>query len=125
MSILISFGQTKPHDELVKLMLEKISTYHFSRGAELRYGYRWAKEGQEPATYDDQCWHIRDKNELVTIHNSTGFNSCQALLEGLQEGWDLSRKFPEPPPKPVRKPRALKNMEPQPDSYLDGITRSL
>jgi hypothetical protein len=90
MSILISWGETRPNDKLVELMIAKGSAYHFIRGpVRLVYDYRWAKEGEEPASYDYKCWHLRDDSQVSA--DSRGLEGCQGMMEGLQEGWVLAQ----------------------------------
>jgi hypothetical protein len=109
MAILISFGEDEsapPDKDLVALMISKASSYHFVHASTIRlvYDYRWVTaERPEPASYDSKCWHIKeDSNAPQTSH---GVEGCQALLEGLHEGWLLARKQLGVPPV---KPKALK-----------------
>jgi hypothetical protein len=88
--VLISFGQEKPDAALVELMLDKIKPYYFTRGAVFRYGYKWSKDGETPVSYDEQCWHIADPSDAPADHR--GVEGCQAMLEGLYEGWMLGTK---------------------------------
>ena len=86
--VLFSWGQTKPHTALVELMLTKAAAFHICRKPELVYGYRWPNADGTAADYDDKCWHIRDEG-CTAGADSRGLECCQALLEGLQEGWAL------------------------------------
>jgi hypothetical protein len=100
MQILISWGTTQPNQALVDLMLEKIRSYHFTRGAKFVFDYCWKKEGEEPASYDAQCWHIRDETEAPCGHR--GVDACRDMLEGLNAGFALAQKLNPPPAKKVR-----------------------
>lgn len=50
--------------------------------------YRWPNADGTAASYDTKCWHIRDDVSRAG-QCSQGVESCQGLLEGLQEGWNL------------------------------------
>lgn len=88
-AILISWGDTKPDQRLVNVMIEKAKSFHVINKPEFKYGPRWpAADGTYP-TYDSPCWHIRD--DLCTAGaGSHGLEGCQGVLEGLQEGWSLA-----------------------------------
>lgn len=91
MTILISWDQAKPDQKLVDLMLEKAKAFHVIGTPILSYGHRWPNADGSAADYDRKCWHIRD--DMCTAGaNSSGLECCQALLEGLQEGWNLAKK---------------------------------
>lgn len=102
-AILISWGETKPDQELVDLMLQKAKAFHvITSQVRLHYGYRWPKEDGTAESYDRKCWHIRD--DLCRAGaGSHGLEGCQGLLEGLNEGYDLAKKQFAPKPKPARK----------------------
>ena len=103
--VLISWGQEEPAKALQELMLQKVASYHFTRGANVVYGYRWAKEGEEASSYDDKCWHLRDETDATLDHR--GVSACSDMLEGIQAGWDLRGKCSEVTGKLVR-PKAKK-----------------
>lgn len=89
MAVLISWGEKKPDERLVELMIRKAKAFHVVCEPVFGYGYRWAKEGERPADYDRECWRIRD-DLCMAGPSSHGLEGCQGLLEGLQEGWDLA-----------------------------------
>lgn len=91
-AILISWGETKPDQELVDLMLQKAKSFHvITSQVRLHYGYRWPKEDGTAESYDQECWHIRD--DLCRAgYDSRGVEGCQCLLEGLNEGYALAKK---------------------------------
>lgn len=87
--ILISWGDKKPDEKLVELMIDKAKAFHVVYKPVFMYGYRWPKEDGTAESYDSKCWHIRDDLCTATA-DSRGLEGCRGLLEGLQEGWDLA-----------------------------------
>jgi hypothetical protein len=94
--IYISWGTKQPPQALVDKMLEKVKAFHIVRAPELHFGPRWPNDDGTVAVYDQPCWHIRDVRAVAQA-GSRGLECLQALLEGLQEGWDLREAQPEPP----------------------------
>ena len=69
-------------------MIEKAKAFHVVSDPKFVYGYRWPNADGTAASYDTKCWHIRDDVSRAG-QCSQGVESCQGLLEGLQEGWNL------------------------------------
>jgi hypothetical protein len=96
---------TPPPADLVALMIRKASSYHcVTSDLKLVYDYRWAKAGEEPASYDRKCWHLRDDLSRAT-QCSRGVEDCQGMMEGLREGYELGLKAPRPKTPPTPKLR--------------------
>ncbi len=91
--IFISWGDKKPDQKLVDLMLTKMAAFHIVVKPQFVFGYRWPNPDGTAADYDRKCWHIRDDNSPATA-GSRGLECCQAMLEGLQEGWNLAKGKP-------------------------------
>lgn len=100
--ILISWGTTKPDQRLVDLMIEKAKAFHCVYQPEFKFGFRWPAPDGSHASYDDECWQIRDDMSQAG-QCDRGVEACQGLLEGLQAGWDLALKCYPPPVKKVKK----------------------
>lgn len=94
MIILSSFGTEKPADELVELMLAKARTYHCAKNAEFIFGYQYKKEGEAPASWDTECWHIRSDvpSPGVSMVMQLQVEGVQGMMEGIRAGYELGRK---------------------------------
>jgi len=107
MTILHAWGATKPDQALTDLMLTKIAAFHFVRNPTLVFGFEWPNADGTHPDYDRECWHIRD--DSTPQAGSRGLECCQALLEGLEEGYLLAKRA-QPAPAPAK--RSTKRSQP-------------
>jgi hypothetical protein len=92
--ILSSFGTEKPDDALIELMLAKARSYHCATKAEFVFGYQYKKEGEEPASWDTECWHIRSDVQApgMSMVMQLQVEGVQGMMEGIRAGYELGRK---------------------------------